>query len=267
MNPGSRMIPELMVVALTAGLFGSTHCIGMCGAIVVLLENRGGRGAAGRRLIYNTGRLGFYVLLGALAGAFGTVLTRLLGVETGLFLLRAIAAMLVVALGLNLLFDLRMLEFLERSGARLWQALAPLARHVLPVASPGRALAAGFLWGALPCGLVYSSVAIAASTGSATGGALVMLAFWSGTVPALLFAGVSAVHLNRWVRARTYRRLAGVVLLAIGIAAMSPLAAKLGGQPHGTHAPALKSAQLHQVHPGPIDGRLCVSRALRTIET
>ncbi|MFN7147839.1 MAG: sulfite exporter TauE/SafE family protein, partial [Myxococcota bacterium] len=51
--------------ALTAGLLGSPHCVGMCGPFVTAT----GRSAPA----WHAGRLLTYVTLGALAGAVGSV--------------------------------------------------------------------------------------------------------------------------------------------------------------------------------------------------
>ncbi len=219
----------LLPAAFLAGFFGSTHCIGMCGAIVMLFEQQAAASTRHwpRRLLYNCGRLGFYVLLGSIAAAGGAVLTELTGVRPALMVLRVLAGLLVIAIGLNLLFDWSATRFLEQAGAGLWRRLAPLARHVLPADSPGRAMAAGFLWGALPCGLVYSAVALAATSGHVGVGALVMLAFWLGTLPALLVAGASADSLVRWRSRRALRRLAGAVMLVVGALAALPAARML----------------------------------------
>ena len=234
----------LLAAAFAAGLLGSGHCFGMCGPIVVLLENTP-RGEAGwlRRLTYNIGRLLFYMLLGAIAGAAGLVLTKAAGVATGLQILRMLAAVLVIALGLNLLFEMRLLAFLEKGGAVIWRRLSPLARHVLPVSSLPRALAAGFIWGALPCGLVYSAVAMAATSGTAASGALLMLAFWSGTLPALLLAGTAAKRVNELINTPLLRRLSGLILVAVGIIALAlPFWHGAGGQ-DGHHHDARELSQ------------------------
>jgi len=215
----------LLPVAFLAGLFGSGHCFGMCGPIVILLENPQANvdkfQSVMRRVVYNAGRLLFYMLLGAVAGALGLVLTKTTGVAASLSLLRILAALLVIALGLNLLFNLRVLSYLEKGGAVVWRRLSPLARHVLPISSPGRALGAGFIWGALPCGLVNSSVAIAATSGSAGSGMSVMFAFWLGTMPALMLAGASAKKLGEWTSHPMLRRLTGVMLVGIGVFALA----------------------------------------------
>lgn len=219
------MNPEfLLPAALLAGFFGSTHCIGMCGAIVVLFEQQQSAGMHRwlRRILYNVGRLGFYVLLGAIAGGASAVIIATAGARTTLLVLRLVAGILVIAVGLNLLFNWNFTRFLEQAGARIWKRLAPLARHVLPVETPARALSAGFLWGALPCGLVYSAVAMAATSGSVVNGSLIMLFFWTGTLPALMVAGATAARLQHWKSKPAFRRVAGSIMIIIGLLAMGP---------------------------------------------
>ncbi len=216
------MTPELLLpAAFAAGFFGSTHCLAMCGPVVLLFEGSAQSGFSGlpRRLAYNVGRLFFYVLLGVVAAVSGALLTS--GLGAGLFVLRTLAAVLIIALGLNLMFDWRSLQFLESAGAHIWKRVSPLARHVLPIASPLHALAAGFIWGALPCGLVYSAVALAATSGDPFAGGTVMLAFWAGTLPALILAGASAQGLNRWKNRRGLRRAAGALLIVFGVIALA----------------------------------------------
>jgi sulfite exporter TauE/SafE len=215
----------LYPAALLAGFFGSTHCLGMCGAIVVLFEQKGSIGMHRwlRRILYNVGRLCFYLVLGAIAGGAGAVIVATAGARTALMVLRLVSGLLVIAIGLNLLFNWNYTRFLEAAGSGIWKRLSPLARHVLPIESPVRAVAAGFLWGALPCGLVYSSVAIAATSGTLHGGLLVMFFFWLGTVPALILAGASAEKLHHWKSRATLRRVAGVLMIIIGILAMAPI--------------------------------------------
>lgn len=231
----------LLIAAAAAGFFGSAHCFGMCGAVVTLLEQpRLSGGAWRRRVATNIGRLSFYALLGAVAGAFGLVLTRLAPAGSGLLALRILAAALVLLLAVNLLFDWRTLRFLESAGAVLWKRMSPLARHLLPVTTTPRAFGAGFVWGALPCGLVYSAVAMAAASGTAGHGAAVMLAFWGGTLPALLVAGAMAAQVSRWSRRTAARRAGGLVLLTVGLLGIAlPL----------VHTDAVHSG--HDVHPHP----------------
>ena len=212
----------LATAAFLAGFFGSGHCFGMCGPLVVLLENPiRPEQRWTRRLMYNLGRGSFYVLLGATAGLLGVVLTRVAGLDAGLQLLRVLAAALVITLGIDLAFGLRLLAWLERAGAMLWQRLRPLSTRLSPGASNVSAFGAGMLWGALPCGLVYSSVSLAAASGGIETGGLVMFAFWTGTLPALLVAGSTAGEIARWARRPMIRRLAGLLMIASGAFALA----------------------------------------------
>lgn len=217
------MTPEALIpVAFLAGFFGSGHCIGMCGPLVVLLEGSHSEARAWRiRFGYNLGRGLTYMLLGAIAGAAGLVLTKIAGIDTALRVLRWLAAALVIALGINLLFRLQLLRWLEEGGAALWRAISPVTRRVLPIRSLPGAVAAGLAWGALPCGLVYSSVALAASTATAVYGALVMSAFWLGTLPTLLATGAAAGRIAVLARRDTPRRIAGALMIAVGAFALA----------------------------------------------
>ena len=73
------------------------------------------------------------------------------------------------------------------------------------------------LWGWLPCGLVYSALATALSSGSATRGGLVMLAFGLGTLPNLLLAGIVFARLNEFVRRPVVRIASGLLVLGFGL--------------------------------------------------
>ena len=215
----------LFLAAFIAGFFGSTHCLGMCGAIVVLFEQQHTQRMDHwlRRVLYNLGRLGFYTLLGAIAGGAGAVIVATAGARSTLIILRLIAGLLVIAIGLNLVFNWNFTRFLENAGSVVWKRLSPLARYVLPIETPTRAIGAGFLWGALPCGLVYSAVAIAATSGGSLSGAAIMFCFWLGTIPALLLAGASAERLQRWKSRPLFRRTAGVIIIVIGVLALAPM--------------------------------------------
>ena len=48
-----------------------------------------------------------------------------------------------------------------------------------------------------------------------------MMAFWLGTVPALLVAGVSAQGLGQWTKRRSLRRAAGALLIVVGLIAIT----------------------------------------------
>ncbi len=209
-------MPETAYFALfLVGLLGGTHCIGMCGGIVSALSMGGTR--LELHLAYNLGRLLSYATAGALAGALGQVSIALAGQWPLRTLLYLLANLMLVALGLYLLGIGQFITLTERQGQRLWQVLQPLSRRFLPARTVGQALPLGMLWGWLPCGLVYSALATALSSGSVARGALLMLAFGIGTLPNLLLAGLLAVRLHAYARKPAIRRLAGVLIGGFGL--------------------------------------------------
>jgi sulfite exporter TauE/SafE len=230
----------VLLAAFAAGFLGSSHCAGMCGPIVVLFEGKpaaqGRITVVWRRVLYNTGRGLFYVSLGAVAGLSGSIVAGLLDLQAATYLLRIVAAGMVVIIGLHLMGFTRFLGGFEKKGVRIWQWLSPLTLRLLPIKTSAQALAAGFLWGALPCGLVYSSLALAATSGGALAGALTMALFWLGTLPLLLFIGTMGHRLRAWRGRRGYRRAAGFVLVIGALAAI--IVPILLGSPHDQHQPA-----------------------------
>ena len=82
------------------------------------------------------------------------------------------------------------LAVLEKLGAPVWAVLQPFASQLLPVRSAPAALAAGALWGWLPCGLVYTTLAWAMLAETPLESALRMLFFGLGTMPAMLGSGL-----------------------------------------------------------------------------
>ncbi len=102
--------------------------------------------------------------------------------------------------------------------------MQPLLARVLPIRSVGSALAAGVLWGFLPCGLVYSGVVLALASASTVHGALVMAAFGAGTLPNLLVMSLMAGRLQPLLQDRRVRIFAGVVIAAFGAGGLLKLA-------------------------------------------
>jgi sulfite exporter TauE/SafE len=106
----------------------------------------------------------------------------------------------------------------ERIGLGLWRRLAPITRRLLPIDRTSRALAAGLVWGFLPCGLVYAMLPVGAAGGSAAAGALTMLAFGAGTLPGMVAASSLAGRLGAVSPGGGLRRYAAALLIALSLA-------------------------------------------------
>jgi len=214
------------------GLVGSVHCAGMCGGIVGALSL--GRGTQPRHAFpvpvrtvaapalahvaaYNAGRIASYASAGALAGGFARGAAGFAGLpalQAGAYV--AVHLMLV-ALGLYLMDAWRGLALLEQGGQALWRRISPLLRQIGPAETPGRMFALGAVWGWLPCGMVYSMLVTAMLSGSARGGASVMLAFGLGTLPMLAAIGMAGLKLRTLFQLQGVRLACGLVILAFGL--------------------------------------------------
>ena len=219
-------MPELAVSAFLAGLLAGVHCVAMCGGIVGALnfharepafaaptsELTGVSDAAAALAIhaaYSVGRIGSYATAGAIAGGIGGTALLLDSVLPVQLALALAANALLVLLGLHLAGVGTPVQKLESGGGWLWRRIAPFGRRFVPANTPARALGVGAVWGWLPCGLVYSVLAMALVSGDAARGALVMLAFGLGTAPNVLAAGARSGTTARggWPAARaTCRR-------------------------------------------------------------
>ena len=205
------------------GLLGGVHCAGMCGGIVsaLSLQMPGKPGSGGPawtiHLAYNLGRITSYAAAGALMGALGSLgllLNNWLPVQLTLYVA---ANLMMVALGLYLTGATQTLAFVERAGQWLWRRLQPATRRFLPVRGVAQAFPLGMLWGWLPCGLVYSVLAMTLLSGSAVRGAAIMLAFGLGTLPNLMLAGLLLVRFRSVIQGRTLRLGAGLTVLGFGL--------------------------------------------------
>ena len=78
------------------------------------------------------------------------------------------------------------------------------------------------IWGWLPCGLVYAAVGLATTAGNEYRGALTMLAFGVGTLPAVVGVGVATSLMVRLSNMKKFRQLAGVSLILLALLAAFP---------------------------------------------
>ncbi|AMN47636.1 hypothetical protein ACG33_11100 [Steroidobacter denitrificans] len=244
--------------ALIAGLSGSAHCFAMCGGLAGALGMRAraaspGRSAGLNALAYHLGRIGGYMLAGALCGAFGAGLQSALDLTRLAVSLRIASGVLLILVAIRLLSARNLLAWLDGLGARFWRRLQPAAHRAARSSGLGSALALGLMWGWLPCGLVYSMLLFAALSGTALHGATIMAAFGAGTLPSMLGSTLLASRLQAWVSKRWPRVVSGTVLLIFGMW-MALAAIDHGGHGHGGqegHAP--DNGHAHPLAHDPVD--------------
>lgn len=231
--------PATLAAAFVAGLAGSAHCLGMCGGIVAAIglgtagADAGPARGIGYALLYNGGRIASYTVAGVLVGSVGMLAGGAIQSPATGVVLRVLTGAVLVAIGLQVAFGLRLLQPIERLGYRLWARVAPLARHAMGRRGPLAALGLGALWGWLPCGLVYGMLfaALAAANPLEAGG--LMAAFGLGTAPAMVATGAFASRFRRLAGDTRFRRAAGLVVVALGLWTAAFALVMLGaGRPH-----------------------------------
>ena len=166
---------------------------------------------------YNIGRISGYIVAGAIVGFLGSSLVDLTGIHVAKQGLAVIASLFMIALGLYLANIWNGIAKIETIGSVLWKHIQPLTQRFIPVKNFQQAVPLGFLWGWLPCGLVYTALIWTLSSGGAVEGVLIMLAFGLGTLPNLLALGIIAAQLSRWVRNPTVRLIAGLLVVLMGV--------------------------------------------------
>jgi sulfite exporter TauE/SafE len=221
----------MISVLFFSGLLGSLgHCLGMCGPLVLMIRSRFGgltwTGVLPRYLLYHSARIAVYSLLGLLAGALGF----LVGMGGGL---NHLAGIISLAIGAGvILLGLRYLGWLplgSLEGSSDW--IGRMMNKALRRGGLWSLVSLGALNGLLPCGLVYSALLAATSTGTPLGAAAAMAAFGAGTLPALLVLGIGAGMLSSRAR-QVMSRVAGLLIILVGIQLILRGAAGLGWMGH-----------------------------------
>ena len=226
--------------AFALGLAGAGHCLGMCGGIAAAL-NLGGQRNSAVTLSYHGGRIASYTALGALLGfAAGSI-----DISAWTLGLRYLAGVLLIGMGLSIAGWWHGMARLERAGAVLWQPVQKLSSRWLPVRHWHQGFALGLCWGLMPCGLIYSSLAWAATAQSAAASALMMLCFGLGTLPAMLATSLGADRLQGFLRRRGLKLVIAVLLLISGAWTLYQTAAHGNHASHGAQGQSEKAHQHH----------------------
>lgn len=183
----------LYISALTLGFLGSFHCAGMCGPIAVMLPKKSGTqsGIFFGRLLYNSGRVFTYVLIGILFGVIGLSIA-----------MKGFQSELSVATGVIIIVTV-ILTSGQKGKMKIYNTTAS---YTLPLKLRLKKLFAkqsyislffiGALNGLLPCGFVYLAAAGSASTGSVSGAMLYMLLFGLGTFPMMMMISLAANYVG-----------------------------------------------------------------------
>mgnify|MGYP001144775519 CR=1 FL=1 len=202
------------LAAFSIGLFGSFHCLGMCGPIALALPF--GREVGWRRLTgnyaYQMGRVLTYGLIGAVAGLIGTGFS-IAGWQQPLSILAGIAMIATIVLpriGKGFYSQLK-----QSTSSPFYWARKKLG-NFLQIKSHAGYFSAGLLNGLLPCGLIYVAVLGSFSMPSVPEGAVFMVFFGLGTFPMMFITPLVPQLFSAFIK-QAFRKAIPVFVILMGI--------------------------------------------------
>ncbi|NOR80869.1 MAG: sulfite exporter TauE/SafE family protein [Methyloprofundus sp.] len=220
----TQFISSPIFIAFFIGLFSSIHCVSMCGSIIGTLslslkpEIRATRSKMIAFIFsYNFGRIFSYMLAGLIIALIESLLTFPLGEEHGHRYLEVISALIITGAGFYIAGWFPNFAYIEKTGSRFWKAIEPYGRKLIPVATLPQAFMFGMVWGWIPCGLVYTALALAATSGDITTSTLIMLAFGLGTLPAVASTGIVSTFISRINNLHSAKQIVGMLLVLVAI--------------------------------------------------
>jgi len=172
---------QLIMAALTMGLLGSFHCVGMCGplALSLPLSNNSSWAKFSGAFLYNAGRVVTYSVFGLLFGSIGKTVA-LFGYQQWLSVILGLLIIVFIILPKRIKSinnNNFLMAFFEKIRAALGQLFFKKNYASL--------FSIGLLNGLLPCGLVYMAAAGAVATGDIVNSVLFMAFFGLGTLPVM----------------------------------------------------------------------------------
>lgn len=218
-------IETLYLVFLATGFsVGFGHCIGMCGPIVVSMSlNLREKGVWTPNLLYHTGRITTYGVLGGILGVTGSFVRVTAGIANLQKGALIFAGLIIIIMGLGMggwmsigrIFgdDYRAKGIITRGFSKLSKVQSTTA--YLPL---------GLLLGLLPCGPVYTALIASARAGmefqsafkAGLAGTGLMIVFGIGTMPALLL--VARLASMGWLKYRqVIYKVGSALMIAVGV--------------------------------------------------
>ena len=204
---------QLILAAISLGLLGSFHCIGMCGPIALALPVH--QYSKVKKylgiFLYNLGRVLTYTVLGLIFGLLGQSFF-LGGFQQALSISIGIILLLSVFFANTKLFHSKRLgfiySFISSVKIQLGNLFNKKGLHFL--------FLIGILNGLLPCGLVYLGIAGAIATGHFMQGAQFMFYFGIGTIPIMYAVAFFGQFISLTYR-NTIRKSMPVVVAVMAI--------------------------------------------------
>ncbi len=199
------------MLAFVAGVLGSGHCLGMCGALVSGYFMQAGKTRSYLPYFaYQLSRIFVYSLIGLAAASLGFVL-----VSSGLF--GKVQSFLQMAIGIVVIvLAMGILGWLPFQGSFRLISMNTLRKGYATARQKGPvlgAMIAGVLNGMMPCPLTFAMAVKATTAPNIIDGGLLMLSFGAGTLPTMLLVSVAFGKLGANVRGLMLKAAAFIMIL------------------------------------------------------
>ena len=203
------IIPAVLMLSLS-------HCIGMCGGFVIAYNAKLAKASKSKAflssLLYQISRICAYILLGALGGKFGSAVAFSSRAEG---YMKFVVGILLIIFGVALIKRGELLKFIENQ--KIYNVfLAKPFKFALSRDDTFGFMLLGFLNGLLPCGLVYTYLAMAIMSADAMQGAILMAMFGVATLPVMLTFSTIVNFINEKF-SRIMLFVSAFIIIAFGI--------------------------------------------------
>lgn len=207
---GDINYPTIFLIGVIASL---STCMAIVGGLVLSVSASFAKEGDKIRpqMLFHGGRLVSFFILGGAIGALGSVFH--LG-NTGALILGILVALVMLILGINLLDIFPWAKNLQPTLPRF------LSRNLLQIKKVNHTLtplAVGVLTFFLPCGFTQSMQIYSLTTGSPLEGALTMLIFALGTLPALAALSFASLSIQNKKKSGTFFKTAGLIVIFFAI--------------------------------------------------
>jgi uncharacterized protein len=205
------MLSATIIAGFTLGLFGSLHCVGMCGPLALALpaSHAGRNKHITASVFYNAGRVATYSVLGLLFGLIGKSFS-FIGYQQ-LFSITIGSIMLMITV---LHFGFRQTYQPQWFRDFTWKIQSVIATSLQ---HNHNSFFTGMANGLLPCGMVYAAIAGALVSKSLTASVLFMASFGAATVPAMLLLMLFGTSMSLHMRIKLRKLMPYVMCMVAAL--------------------------------------------------
>jgi uncharacterized protein len=210
---------NLIITSFLFGILGSFHCFSMCGSIINIFNLNFSKKDINNinviQFYYNIGRIISYGILGFVASFLGFILFDILGIN-GIIFTKIFSGIMFIILGLYFQGIGFFFLLIESFFSKFLYIINILIKKI-NFSKQYKPFLIGILWGNIPCGLIYTALGYAISSGSLLKSSISMIFFGLGTLPSILFSRYIFFYLKELIDNKFIKFMLGSTIIVFGI--------------------------------------------------